>query len=708
MTVPFEANQGQFAPEVAYAAHTFAGTLFVTHDGRMVHALAGKPQLKGAEYVIGAAAIDQRKEKPTGESGMERGFVPGTPVPRGRGWALVESMYGAGNLAPRGRVPSDTHVNRFSGGAVANQPSSIATFERVHLGEPWPGVSVELAARGGNVEKLFTVAPGTNPRTIRMNVAGAKRLQLGSDGSLIAATGNGDIAFTPPVAFQQIGGTHINVPVSYVLADKGYRFETGRYDRSQPLVIDPLLQSTYLGGSGNDQAYAMALDASGIVLVAGLTQSTNFPGVSGGGQTTIAGNADAFVARISNNLQTLVQATYLGGSGTDAANALSIDTNGNVFVAGYTNSTNFPGTAGGAQPANGGVANAFVARLSSDLQTLANATYLGGNGYGQAYALRLDAGGNVLVAGYTSSPNFPNTVGGAQPVFGGDNDAFVARLSSNLATLQQATYLGGSGNDNATAIVLDASGNVLIAGYTSTNFPGTSDGAQPTSPGGGDGFVARLSGNLATSMQATYLGGAGIDGVSALAIDGGGNVLVAGGTTSTAFPGTTGGAQAAIGGGTDAYVARLSSNLGMLVKATYLGGNFSDHAYALALDAAGNIFVTGNTESTNFPGTIGGALPANGGDNDAFVARLSSNLGTLVQATYLGGNADETGYALALDPSGDVLVAGPTQSYNFPGSTGGVQVGNGGGGAGGNDAFIAKLTADLQVIHDSIFANGFE
>lgn len=209
LAIPFEANQGQFAPDVAFAARTFAGTLFVTHDGHIVHAISGKPEQAQAA----ASEPSARKQ---------------AAAPRGPGWALVESLQGASELAPAGSQPSATRISRFVGSDAAKWQSDIATFERVRLGQAWPGVAVELAARGSNVEKLFTVAPGTDPQVIRMRVTGADALRLGADGSLIAATGNGDIAFTPPVAFQDIAGVRTEVPVSYVLlADNGYAFSTG-------------------------------------------------------------------------------------------------------------------------------------------------------------------------------------------------------------------------------------------------------------------------------------------------------------------------------------------------------------------------------------------------------------------------------------------------------------------------------------------------
>ena len=684
LSFPFEANQGQFDPAVAYAARTFAGTLFVTRDGRIVHALAGR----AADV---AASADAERDAAGAPAAADQAAA------RGAGWTLVETLDSAAVAAPIGIDPSAIRVSRFDGIDAGRWQPDIATFDRVQLGQPWPGIAVELAARGANVEKLFTVSPGTDPQAIRLQIDGAQGLRLGEDGSLIAATGNGEVAFTPPIAFQQIEGRRRDVPVRYVLlADDGYRFETGAYDPSRPLVIDPLLRSTYLGGSGFDQILAIATDGGGNAFVAGQTISINFPGTTGGAQPTNAGGSvDAFVARLSSDLGTLNRATYLGGSNTDLARALALDGSGNVFVAGFSSSTNFPGTAGGAQPGNASGNDAFVARLSNDLSTLSRATYLGGSGSDIANALALDGSGHVVVAGQTNSTNFPGTAGGARPSLAGGNDAFVARLSDDLVTLSRATYLGGSNTNLAYTLVLDGSGSVFVAGYTnSINLPGTTGGARPVNAGAGDAFVARLSSDLSVLGRATYLGGSGYDQASALARDGNGNVFVAGYTGSADFPGTSGGAQPSRNSGNDAFVARLSNDLGTLGRATYLGGGGSDAANALLLDGNGDVFVAGLAQSTDFPGTTGGAQPGNAGGNDAFVARLSNDLGTLGRATYLGGSNNDQANALTLDGGGQVLVAGVTESTNFPGTTGSARPNN----AGGSDGFIARLTPDLLAV----------
>ena len=419
-------------------------------------------------------------------------------------------------------------------------------------------------------------------------------------------------------------------------------------------ALTTLEQATYLGGGGGDFAWALAIHpTTGDVYVAGETRSTNFPGTAGGAQAAnIGGHLDAFVAHLNSALTTLHQATYLGGSLDDFAQAIAIHpTTGDVYVAGRASSTDFPGTAGGAQVAHAADSiedDAFIAHLNAALTTLVQATYLGGNGVDIAQALAIHPlTGDVYVAGYTASTNFPGTVGGAQTANAGVvSDAFVAHLNATLTALDQATYLGGTGDDQAYALAIHPmTGDVYVAGETlSTNFPGTAGGAQATSSGGVDAFIARLNSALTTVDQATYLGGNGESFAQALAIHPTtGDVYVAGYTFSTDFPATAGGAQAMHGQSHDAFVARLTADLSNGKAAplfrAYLSGRGNDAnpctlqqpcrllpAALLAINDGGEVWMLDsanyNTAPVNMtksvtilaiPGVVG-SIVASGGD----------------------------------------------------------------------------------------------
>src|SRR5438876_55654 len=361
VSIPFIANAGQSDPAVAYYARTFAGTVFVTRDGRIVYSLPDvKPPASG-----------------------------GLPSAGSGGWSLTETLVG-GRASPSGSERASTGISYFIGNDASRWRTGLKTFEGVSLGEVWPGIRLDLRAHGKNVEKLLTVAPGGDPSRIRIRVDGGRSLRVNAEGALVVRSGLGEVTFTPPLAFQERRGVRQPVLVTYRLRGREYSFRLGDHDPELPVLIDPLLQSTYLGGSGGDEAYALAIHpASGDVYVFGTTGSTtNFPGTAGGAQAAWSLGFDAFVARLNSSLTTLTQATYLGGSGDDFAYALAIHpTSGDVYVAGQTYSTNFPGTAGGAQAANSGFADAFVARLDSSLTSLTQATYLGSSLGDSAHAL---------------------------------------------------------------------------------------------------------------------------------------------------------------------------------------------------------------------------------------------------------------------------------------------------------------------------------
>ena len=534
----------------------------------------------------------------------------------------------------RGEEELETKVSYFLGNDRAKHRSNLASYRYVSLGEVWPGVEVKLKASQKTVEKLFYVRPGANLGKVRVELRGANRLRLSQEGELVIETGLGELKLSKPVAWQEKDGQKLPVQASYRLFGKNrYGFAVQGADPRLPLVIDPILQSTYLGGSGDEVAFALAIAGSGEVYVAGYTNSSNFPNTTGGAQASNGGVYDAFVARLKADLTSMLQSTYLGGSGNDWATALDIGPapSYEVYVAGLTNSTNFPNTAGGAQASHGGNYDPFVARLNASLTSNPQSTYLGGSLNDGAFALAIAGSGEVYVAGHTDSSNFPNTAGGAQASYGGGPwDAFVARLDAALTSNPQSTYLGGGGDDEAEALAIAGSGDVYVAGKTdSTGFPNTTGGAQASYGGGADdAFVARLAATLTSNPQSTYLGGSGGEFAYALAIAGSGDVYVAGITGSANFPNTSGGAQASYGGGSDVFVARLAATLTSNPQSTYLGGSALDWGHALTIGPGPtyDVYVAGYTASTDFPNTSGGAQASNGGGDDAFVARLTGDL----------------------------------------------------------------------------------
>jgi len=631
-------NEGQWDQRALFSAPGYFGTTWITKDGELLHVAVKKEECK-------------EKACPS------------------KGWVISERWVGGKVQAIKGEEELETKVSYFIGNDPSKHRTGLSTYRYVSLGEVWSGVEVRLKATQKTVEKLFYVKPGADPSKIVVQVDGAEGLKLSKDGEIIIQTGLGELKLSKPMAWQEKDGKQLPVEASYKLIGKNrYSFEVAKADPSLTIVIDPILQSTYLGGRGHDRALAIATHpTTGEVYVAGYTFSTNFPNTTDGAQISCSGCSsyyiDAFVARLNSNLTSISQSTYLGGSGSDSATALAISSAGDVYVAGETLSTNFPNTSGGAQENNRGWRDAFVARLNSSLTQILQSTYLGGSGTDSAYALAIHpTTGDVYVAGVTFSTNFPRTTGGAQESKRGiySWDAFVARLNSNLTQILQSTYLGGRYDDRALALAIHpTTGDVYVTGWTSSdNFPRTTGGAQGSRGGSLDAFVARLNSNLTQILQSTYLGGSGTDYACALAISGG-EVYVAGWTSSDNFPRTAGGAQGSRGGSSDAFVARLDSSLTSISQSTYLGGSGSDSAIALAI-SGGDVYVVGYTYSTNFPRATGGAQASYSGRGDAFVARLTADL------------AAASSYTLSISPTptnGNVTSSPPGINCSSGGST---------------------------------------
>ncbi|MDG6006614.1 MAG: hypothetical protein E3K29_12385 [Candidatus Brocadia sp.] len=350
-----------------------------------------------------------------------------------------------------------------------------------------------------------------------------------------------------------------------------YGFKVASYDRTKDLIIDPLLASTFLGGSGVDYGFSLTLDTSGNVYVAGATASTDFPTTSGAYYNACNGSCDVFVSKFDSGLTSLLASTYLGGSGYEAGRSLTLDTSGNVYVAGETASTDFPTTSGAYDTSLNGI-DTFVSKLDGGLTSLLASTFLGGSISEGGNSLTLDTSGHVYVTGYTNSTDFPTTSGAYDTSLNGI-DTFVSKLDGGLTSLLASTYLGGSAYEYGHSLTLDTSGNVYVTGETySTDFP-TTTGAYDTSFNGNnyieDVFVSKLDGGLTGLLASTYLGGSGSEGVRSPTLDTSGNVYITGYTNSPDFPTTSGAYDTSHnGGGYDVFVSKLDGNLSAFAATT--------------------------------------------------------------------------------------------------------------------------------------------
>ena len=465
--------------------------------------------------------------------------------------------------------------------------------------------------------------------------------------------------------------------------------------------------STYLGGANEDRVNALAVDGTGNVYLAGLTVSTGFPGVTGGSaQSTIVAGTDAFVTKIDAT-GLLVWSTYLGGDGIDIANAVTVDGSGIVYITGSTTSATFPtsGEYSAYQSMNAGGTDVFITAISATGAGLIYSTYLGCPGIDEGNGIAVDSEGNAYITGFTTAgaTPFPTTTT-FQTIAGGAEDAFVTKFSATGGLLY-STYLGGTTSDIGRAIAIDGSGNAYVTGKATAAFPRVMATAfKTTFEGPSDAFLSKVSSDGATLLYSTYVGGSNDEDAFGIALDGTDpstlNVYITGYTGSTDFPDSTGfsptyGARSTA---PDAFVFKLNMNLSGHaggVYVTYLGGDIDDRATAIKIDASGNVYIIGNTTSTDFPMTD----PLTGqdtkiGSSMAFVAELGAS-GELppVFSTYLGGVTDQEGTGIGLDDTGNIYVAGWTSSLTtFPtAGTGSMPLAT--VSAGNKDGFLTKISA---------------
>ncbi len=655
--LPFVENAGQIAdPAVRFAAQTPAGAVGVAASGDLV-------------YVLPAG------DAPPADPGAGRPVEPARRVPLGAAAVVAERWAGARPAAVRGGERAAATASFFLGADPARWRANVPAYVSVECVSLYPGIDLAVQARGATVEKIFRIAPGADPRAIAGVFEGATALRVDAAGDLVASTALGEARFSAPVAWQPgPGGRSDRVPIRYQVDGCRYGFKLGAYDAARPLVIDPLLAGTYLGGYRWDQAQTLAVDGRGRIYVAGFTGSLEFPTTPGAYQRTRRGT-DAFVALFDPAMTNLLAATYLGGTHVQAAYALALDGAGRVCVAGSTSSSNFPTTPGAYRRAlaSGETSDVFVAILDAGLTRLLASTLLGGSEMDDGLALAVDRATNIYVAGVTRSADFPMAPGAFQPQLRGWGDGFVARLDSRLQSLQAATYLGGSNYDRINDVKLDAAGDVFVTGITGGNgFPVTA-GAYRRVFGGGelDGFVAKLNPALGTLRLSTYLGGAGDD--WPMAVIPSSQVQVAGFTYSSNFPTTPGAFQRTFAGGTnDGFLCSLDLGLSQVLAATFLGGSGYDFLEAMVRAPGGALWVTGYTGSPNFPRSAR-AYTRTLRQTDAFIARLDGLIGSVGAATLLGGSWDDYAHAIRLDPAGNPVVAGYTESFDFPISPGAVQ-----------------------------------
>jgi hypothetical protein len=580
-------------------------------------------------------------------------FEPRAPTKR---WNVKLDFVGAAEVSPVGEDPTPAVVSHFRG-PRSEWKIGMRTYARLVYRDIWPGIDLAYTGDGSRLKYTFLVHAGADARRIKLAYRGIEGMRVDPDGQLAATTPAGVLRDARPFAYQEVDGRRVEVDSAYALAQDNpdgaytYGFEVGSYDRTRTLVLDPAVELAYSGFIGGHTATCTR--------------------------------------------------------GGDVGLAIAVDSLGNAYVAGSTESVppSFPASVGPDLDHNGGAVDAFVAKVRADGEGLVYAGYIGGSSVDNGTGIAVDAAGNAYVAGWTTSSedDFPE-VGGPDLSYGGQRDGFVAKVSADGMSLLYAGYIGGSGLDQANSVAVDAFGNAYVTGETHSDHLSFPVETGPDLEFNGlsiftDAFVTKVSADGLEFLYSGYIGGAGGDRGRGIAVDSFGNAYVAGETLSSpaTFPEVVGPFLTLLGPG-DAFVAKVQADGSDLVYAGYIGGSGGDSAWDIAVDSSGNAYVAGTTTSSpaTFPES-GGPVQTYGGAGDAFVAKVKADGTGLEYAGYIGGDSADDAFSIAVDADGSAYVTGLTKSSSatfpvldapdltFNDLPGGTIFG---------DAYVAKVRAD--------------
>jgi RHS repeat-associated protein len=627
----FEPNVGQTDSSVSYLSHGPGFSFFMS----------------GASAVIALPLTGQEAQNGPGQDVLKLDFVGGNS---------------SATVTGEGQLPSTS--NYFMGSDPSGWQQYVPNYSELVVHNIYPGIDLTFSGTNSRtLEYSFIVHPGGDPSAIQLNWEGVTGLATDEQGNLDLSTADGTIVENAPSVYQAgSGGVQQAVTVSTALNDNGtVGFSVGSYDTTKDLVIDPVLAfGSYIGGSGNDYAYGVAVDTSGDTIITGSTTSTNYPTTTGVMQGANAGGSDVFVTKLDEAGTGVVYSTYVGGTANDTGYAVAVDAAGNAYVGGSTYSSNFPlrnaydsTFSSSFSMSIGPQYQSFFFKLSASGGQLISSTYLAGD-YSSVNAIAVDQYEQIYVTGEAE----------VYSRLGWRPETFIMKFNSAASAQLYNEGLPATGTTGY-GIAVDSAGNAFVTG--------SYNGA----------FVTEINPSGSTVYLTTF-GGISTAQGNAIAVDINDNAFVTGSTSASSFPTTSGALQTTYGGGTDAFLTKLNSS-GTIVYSSFLGGSGADQGNGIAVDGQGYITVVGSTTSSNFP-TLNALQSTNGGGTDGFIARINPAGTTFAYSTYWGGNGTDSAQAVALDPYGDAFVAGYTNSTNFP-----ISNAYQGSNAGGYDAFVSEI-----------------
>ncbi len=702
LPLTFEGNIGQTDPQVKFLAHGSGYSLFLT-SGQMVLSLRPSSITKPQATTATSSAVSQKSR--TAETSAN---------------AVIQINLLGANKNPKstGEDLQAGKANYFFGKDPSKWQKNVPLYRQVRYEGVYPGIDVVYYGNQSRVEHDFIVKPGADPKNIQLDVKGVDSLSLADNGDLVLHKGSDEVRLQAPVVYQEFHGLKVSVDGRYQIQNKTQvSFAVGSYDKSMPLVIDPVLvYGTFLGGLADDYAIGIAVDSDGSAYVAGTTNSTNFPLASQAAPPP--SGQSVFVAKLDVSGSSLIYADYIGGSSNNQAYAIALNSSNQVYVAGATTACDFP-VMNAYQSSCGGGWDAFVTQVSADGSSLVYSTYLGGNSDDMAYTMALDPSGNILLSGYTYSQNYP-TVNAYQSTMQPNQqnyygtDGFVSKLSADCSTLVYSTYYAGNTNvaENCgyvcwpspwtyvNGIAVDASGAAYVTGTTNTyNFPTTDGAYQTTNSSSGDqqvGFVGKFdsAGNL---VYSTYLGAGASNywvGINGIAVDGQGDAYIIGQAYPWAqsIPVTTPNicdpSQSSCSYG---FIFKLDPTGAFPVYSTFLGNNVDVNPQSLLVDANGDAYVLSQSGGGDVSQLVN-PIETFTNQADIYVQEIDPTGGTNLFSTFVGGYGYDYPGGIAVDASGSIYITGYTNSTDFPVTAAALQNTLGGN----SDVFVSKIGTAVQ------------
>jgi hypothetical protein len=692
----FIENKGQWPSEVKYLAKVGGMNAWITNSGIVYDYFQitrnyNESQLK--------QMTPDRKDEFIRKNTIKRGHVVKMK--------LVDANI---TSAQQGNNKLEGYYNYFLGNDKNKWADHVPLYGNVEQNEIYKNINVKYYFDGNSIRYDYIVKPGADISQLKLKFEGQESIKVNDSGELVIKTSLGEVTNGKLYSYQTDYGIKKEVNCRFVHnSDETISLNAGAFDRTKELIIDPLVYSTFIGGSGNDNGRSLAIDAKGKAYIIGQTNSANYPTTLGAYQTTMGTYCDAFVTKLNAEGSALIYSTFLGGNSDCIVSSIAIDAYRNPYIIGQTSSNDYPTTPGAFQTALGGVnaSNTFVTKLNHAGSALVYSTYIGGSRTDLGNSITIDADGNAYLTGNTTSEDYPVTPGAFQTIYNNlylmdFPDCFVTKLNPTGTSLIYSTFIGGSRIEAGNSIAVDAEGNAYITGNTfSSDYP-TTPGAYQTVWGGhgdgrhsfdaGDAFISKLNPTGNGLVYSTFIGVSCNDQGSSLAIDSDRNAYITGKTYSSDYPTTPGAFQTVFGGGDiyngigDAFVTKLNSTGNDLVYSTFIGGSGNDQGSSIAVDPDGSAYLTGQTSSANYPTTPEAHQTTPG--CGIFVTKLNPTGNTLFYSTFVGevsGYAES--YAIAIDVCRNAYITGITYTSNYPASCGAYQTASGGN----QDAFVTKF-----------------